>query len=370
MSRAGVGPALPAGPLERKFDRIAADLRQKVQRGIYTDRVPGERDLAEQYGVHVLTANKAVTTLVEEGLLYRVRGKGTFITRLRHTRTGNLAAIVGDVLAPLHAKIVRGMESAARRTGQHLLFCNRYDDQTLEDEFASQILAQEKADGFLVWPTTLDLASPGLRRLQASAVPFVVFPHADPAVVDQASHVISDDYDGALAACRHLAGLGHRRIGFLLPEAWRAGPTPAANRHAGYCSALAAAGLEAEKPLLWPYGGSPEALAAVLRAVRGGVSALFCITDNQAIEVLRALRAEGLRVPEDISLVGFDGMPRAADFDLTTVEQPMEEIGARAVEVLLEEIEGRRAQPALVSLKGRLVVRGTTGAPRDERVCE
>jgi len=107
-----------------------------------------------------------------------------------------------------------------------------------------------------------------------------------------------------------------------------------------------------------------KAVAALVdRVRRGQVTAAFCITDHVAIEALRALRQAGLRVPGDVSLVGLDGVPRTEDFELTTVEQPMEAVGAKAVELLLDEIEGRRSAPAQVRLAPRLVVRGSMAGP-------
>lgn len=338
-----------------KFGRIADDLRRRVLEGALEGRIPGERDLARAYGVHVLTANKAVTSLVRDGLLRRVRGVGTFVTRLRRRRTGTLAAVVGNVRAPLHARIVRGMDSAAHASRQHLIFHNDQGDPARENEFIARLLADEKADGFLVWPAAFDLSTPGMRRLAESGVPYVVFPHVDSAAPEGASSVTSDDCEAARVAVRHLAGLGHERIGFVAAGDGSLDRLHVASRRRGYEEAMAAVGLQC-LPTLTLAGR-----AFARKLARQGVTGVSCTTDNVAIEALRALAEAGIRVPTDVLVVGLDGIPRAADFDLTTVEQPMEEVGRKAVEVLLEEIEGRRSGPVKIALAPRLIVRGSTG---------
>ena len=102
----------------------------------------------------------------------------------------------------------------------------------------------------------------------------------------------------------------------------------------------------------------------IAEAVRSRtVTALVCITDTVALGVIESLREAGIRAPKDVSIVGIDGIPLAADARLTTVEQQMEEVGAKAVGLLLDEIEGARTDTRQVTVAPRLVRRQSTGGP-------
>ena len=204
------------GPIPKLYGRIADDLRRRILSGEFTDRIPGEREIARAYEAHVLTANKAVTALVKEGLLRRVRGVGAFVTRLRRPRTMVLAAVVGNVERPLHGRVVRGMEAAARERGQHLLFANHLWSPEREEQSLRRLIEEERVDGFLVWPTDMRLESPGMQRLLHSGIPFVVFPHVGRDRRHDVSVVLSDDAAGARLAVRHLIDAGHRRIGIVI----------------------------------------------------------------------------------------------------------------------------------------------------------
>lgn len=348
--------AVQAEENTRKYHSIAQDIRAKILGGVYPERIPGERQLAQIYDVHILTANKAVSVLVKEGLLYRSRGRGTFVKRLRRRSTGNLAVIVGDVLAPLHARIVLGIQEIASRADQHLLFCNYRNTPLREQQFVDQLLEQEKADGFLVWPTSFDLRSEAMRRLEESGLPYVVFPHVEPDVSADINYVISDDQNGARLGVRYLIELGHKRIAFVYPEHWNADTLPFRNRRKGYLAALESAGLS-PGPELQLAAHALDALEAAVRA--GEVTALFCLTDNTAIATLQGLRHRGLRAPESVSVLGFDGTPRGGDFDLTTVEQPMEAIGETAALALLDLMENHGQEPVHRALQCKLIVRSS-----------
>jgi LacI family transcriptional regulator len=168
---------------------------------------------------------------------------------------------------------------------------------------------------------------------------------------------------GGLLATRHLVSLGHKRIACL---GGPSGLAPSEQRIEGWRMALAEAGLAAESGrLLWHGGftsqGGYEAMHALLRAAPLP-SAVFVCNDIMAIGALRAAHESGLRVPDQISVVGFDDI-ELADFTsppLTTVAQPKQRIGALAVDMLLERIDGRRRDARKVVLQPELRVRAST----------
>ena len=340
---------------QTKHPHIAGDLRQKIVDGQLSGQLPGVNRLAADYAVNGRTMIKAIDALEEQGLVKRVPSKGTFVTPLRRERTRTLAAITGNIMAPLHSRIVHGMEEVAARHNHHLLFCGKESTQE-EEARVVELLESRKADGFLVWPSDFSLESPGLRALRGSGTPFVVFPHVERERAEGVSWAICDDELGGLLATEHLIQLGHETIAFAQPQEMD-DTVFVTGRWRGYCRALEAAG-RPPGPRLRLSLDDPVDLRQFRR-----LSAVFCVVDALAAHVVESLRAKGVEVPGDISVVGYDNTPAAELMELTTVNQPMERIGAKAVEVLLEEIEGQRQAPRQIVMRPSLVVRSTTGKP-------
>jgi DNA-binding LacI/PurR family transcriptional regulator len=171
-----------------------------------------------------------------------------------------------------------------------------------------------------------------------------------------------DQRAGAIAATRHLLDLGHRTVRHL------AGPPEyfeARQRIVGWRSALESAGAEVVPPVSgdWSARSGYELAGSLLGS--GDVTAVFVANDQMALGVLRHLHEQGRRLPDDISIVGFDDIPEAPYFSppLTTVRQDFMEMGRRSLHLLLEQIEGGSRSTARVTVPPELIVRGTTGPP-------
>jgi LacI family transcriptional regulator len=218
-------------------------------------------------------------------------------------------------------------------------------------------------DGVLLATTRLTAAQVG--DLRAARVPVVVIDPASTPPADLAS-VGATNWAGGLAAADHLLDLGHRRIAVI---------TGPANFHCslarldGYRTALASAGVPAD-PALVRYGDfSPEGAftaAAELLALNDPPTAVFAGSDQQAFGVYQAARRRGLRIPEDLSVVGFDGLPAAswASPPLTTVWQPLIEMGGTAAQMLGDLVDKRPPHPNRVELSTELIVRESTARRR------
>lgn len=166
---------------------------------------------------------------------------------------------------------------------------------------------------------------------------------------------------GARLAVEHLVALGHRKIGHLSgPADW----IDAASRIEGWREAMADAGLEASVLVEGDWSAECGYRAGLKLAEERNVTALFAANDQMALGVLRAFHEAGVRVPEDISVVGYDDQPEAAYFipPLTTVNQDFEELGRRCIQVMLDDLENGTAGTAVV-VEPRLIVRSTTSAP-------
>ena len=213
-------------------------------------------------------------------------------------------------------------------------------------------------DGVILFSSRFDDI---VEQLIKDDYPFVVMGRAfaDPRV----SYVVSDDYDGAYQATQHLIRLGHRRIAFLTrPEL---GIVSQTRLHA-YLDALADANIEADTNLIVETQIIPESGVEPTRrllALSDRPTAIYAFHDMVAVDVLRVLQEQGLRVPADISVIGFDGLriTQMTTPRLTTVQQPFERIGQRVVEIVAAQIEDRKSAPVREMLPVELVVRESTG---------
>jgi DNA-binding LacI/PurR family transcriptional regulator len=202
-----------------------------------------------------------------------------------------------------------------------------------------------------------------LARFAAAGMPVVLVDHRHPRL----PAVHTDDVAGGRLATGHLLALGHERIAFL-GDRERDGQRPGSSawRRAGYEHALAAAGLE---PLVRrvPHGrAAAAALTRELLEADDPPTALFAASDTQAVGALEAAAALGVRVPEDLSVVGYDDIEIARYAGLTTVAQPLDESGARGAELLLAALGG--AAVTGVQLPVELVVRSTTAEAGTQRL--
>jgi DNA-binding LacI/PurR family transcriptional regulator len=221
-----------------------------------------------------------------------------------------------------------------------------------------KLARRDRVDGLLV--VSVPLADHEVSRLRRDALPVVLVDVAHPAL----SRVTIDDVAGGRMAAQHLIDRGHTRIGFVgdLPGN-PLGFTSSEYRLAGYRDALTVAGIAVDERLirLGVHGrASARALAGELLTGPEPPSAVFAASDTQAIGVLEAAAAAGLSVPGDVAVVGFDDVEPAEILGLTTVRQPLAQIGGDAMELLLSELRDGSGDPVEIVHPLTLVQRRTT----------
>ena len=219
-----------------------------------------------------------------------------------------------------------------------------------------------RVDGLL----SISLAPPAadMRRLEAAGIPVVLVDAAH----ETLPTVTVDDVEGGRMATEHLLELGHRRIAFAGDTVDGVhGASASSRRCVGYQRALGDAGVPVRPDLvrLRPHGRAAAEIARDLLALASPPTAVFAASDLQALAMLEALEALGLRVPDDLSVVGFDDVELARYAGLTTVAQPLQASGTRGAELLLSALEGEVGLQARQHLSLELVVRGTTAPPRE-----
>jgi len=321
-------------------------------------------DVARAAGVSVATVSKVVNqrygvaqstmdrvTEVIEALGYEA---SLGARSLRSHRTNVIGVLVAE-FEPFSTELLKGVSSAIDETGYELLaYSGGHHGRSVGWERRSlSRLGGTLIDGaILVTPTVVSAAT---------EIPVVaVDPHTGPAGFPT---VDADNAAGAMVATQHLLDLGHRRIAML---GGREDLESARLREKGFREAMAAAGVPVDPALVRVGGYRPETASVPARellSLADRPTAVFAANDISAIRTIEVAHELGLRVPADLSVVGFDNVPESAlcTPTLTTIAQPLHDIGATALRMLVELIAGREPTPEHVCLPTQLVVRDSTG---------
>jgi len=283
------------------------------------------------------------------------------VPRGRPAPTGLIGVTMPFVQSGYFGEILSGAAEALYEQDMQVVLCPTRHSRARELSLLDRLSRGETDGAVLVLP---DESSEELQALAGQGFPFVVVdPLTD--VAEGIPVVCAAHSSGAAQATRHLLESGHRRIGAITgPAGWLA----TEQRLSGYHGALAGAGVLPDPGLVmaadFRVAGGREAAERLLRLPRPP-TAIFAFNDSMAIGAMQAAAALGLRVPGDLSVVGFDDTAEAAIAvpALTTVRQPLAELGRTAVSLLLRQIGNRRYEPLRVELETRLVPRGSTAPP-------
>lgn len=327
------------------------------------------RDVAQRAGVSVATVSNSlnrparvsadtrtrVASAIDE--LGYVRSESA--RQLRAGRSRTVALLVLDIGNPFFVEVARGVEGAVRRRGLGVTLCNSDQDPEAEALYFS-LFVEQRVRGALVTPA--DTTGGTLEALRRHGIPHVL--------VDRVLHrtegcsVSVDDVAGGALAMRHLVETGHARFAYVT------GPrhlSQCRDRHAGALDALRESGFDdaaltvLEVPALDVASGRDAGARLLGRPERP--TAVFCANDLLALGLLQAMFSAGVRVPEQIALVGYDDIEfaAAAAVPLSSVRQPAARMGRRAAELLLEETDGPSGQDGESDRDGKAGQGGNSG---------
>jgi LacI family transcriptional regulator len=278
-------------------------------------------------------------------------------------RTNTIGVVAPFFTQPSVIERLRGVSHTLAAEGYQLILHDVERPDQRRDLFRS-LAARGRIDGLLA--ISLAPTEREARRMERAAVPIVLLDRAH----DTLPCITIDDIEGGRMAAEHLLALGHRRIAFLGDEEENLfGFDSSAHRREGFEASLAAAGAAPapEWVLRRPHGRDAARVAASeLLARRPRPTAVFATSDVQAIGVLEAAQAAGVPVPAKLSVIGFDNVEAAGYTGLTTVAQPLEEIGRLGAELLLRAVSGKAVESVRMPLE--VVERGSTAPPEVERI--
>lgn len=354
----------------KKYQIIKQEIKSWILSGKLkeNEQLKTEFELAQSFNLSRNTVRQAIGELVNEGCLYRVQGRGTFVSNWNKQSpidTRNIGLITTHLFSFIFPNIVQGAESVLRPKEYGLLISSADNDVEKERACLESYL-MKPIQGLIVEPTLSALPNPNLDyyvTLEERGIPFVMTNASYPQI--NAPTLMLDDEKGAYLAVDHLVGLGHRKIAGLFNMDVLQG----ARRMRGFSSAMKACGLQVKNQLLGTYNihNREEKVPQLFRAmfdlpVHDRPTAIVCFNDELAVSLLDTIREMGLGIPKDLSIVGFDDSPMATatEVKLTSVAHPKEEMGRCAAEMLLEMIEKNVSRPDDVIFEPRLIIRNST----------
>jgi len=333
------------------------------------------REVAERAGVSITTVSHVInrTRKVSEELTNRVHAameeldyRPNLLARgLRKKESKTIGVVLPDISNSFFADIARAIEDTSFAHGFSVILCNTDDDLAKEIAY-SRALSEKQVDGIIF--VAAGKSSDQVRKLQEQKLPVVI---VDRPIADiTADTVLTDDINGGWLGAKHLIELGHTRIACIM------GPSilePAAQRMYGYRKAMQEEGLFVEDEWIvrsnFRFDGGRQA-AIQLLALPQPPTAIFASNDMMAFGAISAAKEMGLMIPDDLSIVGFDDILMCAIFNpaLTSINQPKDEIGALATNMLLDRIENPHQPTRREMLDTTLVVRKSTASPTHSRL--
>lgn len=329
----------------------------------------GLKEIAAETGVSIATVSHAlrnpgrVSEQTRKKVIAAAKQAGYTPNRLaaslRTARSGNIVVIIPDVADSLNGKIIAGIETVARSRGYSVLLGNTRGSEKREREFANLAFSRQ-ADGIILMSHRLPFDVEELIANDQELPPLVN--GCEFTGSDAVPFVAVDDQQAAVDATEHLLQFGHRDIAVITGDERSASSRC---RLDGYRQAMQSAGLTVNENWVisghyQPEGG--EAASRDLMMQKDRPTAIFCFSDEMAMGCLHALKEQGFSVPDDVSLIGFDGIPfaRYASPPLTTIVQPMEAIGEHCARILLDLVDGQKPETQTNYLPHKLLVREST----------
>lgn len=330
---------------------------------------PTSHDVAKKAGVSIATVSRVlndsplVTESARRQVLRAVKElnyqPNRAAQRLRAGRSHVIGLIISDIQNPFFTSVVRGIEDLAYQHGYSLILCNS-DEDIQKEQLYIEILSSERVAGVIIVPTGINCCAPLLNLRMPVVVMDRVLAGFD------TDTVVVENVAGAFAATKYLIELGHQRIGLVGAPP---GISVGIERQLGYEKALGDSGIATDEALIragnFKETGGYQATRELLD-LKPRPTALFVANNLMTLGALVAIRESGLKIPEDISIIGFDDMPWANLLQppLTAIAQPTYELGHHAAQLLLERLKDRTRPVTHERLATRLVVRGSTSAPQ------
>ncbi len=351
------------------YQQIVDDIKNKISSNQLKvgELIGSQKEIAQKYGVSLITARKAMAILINEGILVSRVGKGMYVARksasIDFSKYKTIGLVLRDLQDPFFSRIVHSVEACASEHGFNILLSNS-SEQIDKEEYQIRQFHQMGVEGLIIASMKhIYQGTPTIRKLRDENFPFVMVSYIE----DEDIYYVGTDHEqGAFLATEHLIKLGYKRIGYINAEK---GSLLGELRKQGFCRALNQHNLDYNDDYLyrlkWNDYQSGYEIGKYFSQLQNKPKALFVFSDISALGFEQAVLDEGMKVPDDVAIVGFDDIERDlyAPVPLTTVHQPTNEIGIRAFDMLLAQINGEKTKFRTI-LSPKLIVRESCGARR------
>ena len=352
-----------------KYYTLMEELKQAIMSGSIKpgEKLPSENELSDRYHISRHTVRKALSILINEGYIEAEHGRGTFCSqRMGHMKNSRNVAVVTTYISDyIFPRLIQGMDKVLTENGYSIILKNTANSRTKEERVLEDILTKD-IEGLIIEPSKSQIYCKHTNlyaMLDQYEIPYVFIQGIYSQMIDK-PHILMDDCKGGYMVTKHLIDAGHRKILGI----FKADDFQGKERHKGYVKALQEAGIAYDPDMVvWFHTEDRKTKPAMMMELfleqKVEMDAVVCYNDQIAIEVIRCLQRNGLRVPEDISVTGYDNSVIAeGTVGLTTITHPQEKLGEMAAELLLEKIrkvpEEKSRIPRLI--QPELIVRGST----------
>jgi len=347
--------------------QIQKDIKRRIKRNELKigDKIQSQNELVKYYDVSLITVKKALSNLIAEGVLYSRIGKGTYIgdpkVKLDLSKHRSIGVVLQNLEHPFFAPLISQIERAADKAKYNMLLSSSAGNLEKEDVQIKH-LAEIGINGLIIASLSLEyVASQALRRLHEENYPYVMVSY----VHDPDIWYVGINHElGAFMATEHLIKEGYKKIGIIHGGK---GNILGEVRKNGWQRALNEYNIKYFKNLIFYLDNVVERYESGYKIGKKFVhlkdrpEALFIYTDSAALGFQKAVLEEGLKVPEDVAIVGFNDIEASkhAAVPLTTIKQPIREIGKLAVQIVTDRIDGKDV-PTRTILKPKLIVRNSS----------
>lgn len=333
------------------------------------EKLPSENELSLKYGLSRHTVRKALGILVQDGLVEAFHGKGTFCSEnMRHVKKSrNIAVVTTYISDYIFPRLIQGIDNVLSEEGYSIILKNTGNSRQKEARCLEELLEKD-IDGLIIEPSKSQMICRHrnlYQTLDKYNIPYI-FIQGRYSEMKDVPHILMDDARGGYLVTRYLLDLGHRRIMGI----FKADDIQGMERHKGYVRALQAAGI-AYNPddVVWFHTedrkSKPVIIAREMAESGNLPDGIVCYNDQIAVQIMEVLENRGIRIPEDVSITGYDNSLYAqTGSGITTIAHPQECLGKMAAELILEKIRGVPEEESKVErlIQPELIVRGSCRA--------
>lgn len=351
-----------------KYQFLMETLKEEIISGKICpgQKIPSENELSNRYHLSRHTVRKALSILTQEGYVVAFHGKGTYCSeKMRHTRKSmNIAVVTTYISDYIFPRLIQGMDRVLSENGYSIILKNTGNSRQKEAKVLEELL-QKEIDGLIIEPSKSQMLCRHKNlyaELEKYQIPYIFIQGIYTEMLEK-PHILMDDAKGGYLVTRYLLELGHKRIVGI----FKADDVQGIERHKGYALALREAGIFYNPDdVIWYHTEDrklkPAMMARMMKEKKALPDGIVCYNDQIAAQVMDALESTGIRVPQDISVTGYDNSLYAQKgIGITTIAHPQEKLGEMAAELLLEKINRISEKDTKVKrlIQPELIVRGS-----------